>query len=316
MARLDWRNNSIKLLALLLAFVLWVYVSNEQNPVREKILTVTLEHTGLSSPFLITGGLPESVKVRVQGNRNQLANLAPVDFRAVVNIPEGKTGDFSLPVQVSTPAGLRVAQVTPEEIRVSVDRILERQISVAVSLRGTPAQGFTALAPVYQPSTVTAKGPSRVVNEISQATAVVDIQNAAKDVEQNTSVNVGASSVSLSPSSVRVVVPIVSATASKTVSVLPNLTGSVANGYIIKRSYAEPETAQVLGPAEVIGAITSIRTEPVDIQGIDKNLTKEVGLVKPQGVTGVNPGRVKVQVEVTKAESPPQPSGGGDQPKP
>lgn len=314
MARLNWRNNSIKLLSLLLAFVLWVYVSNEQNPVREKVLNVNLENTGLAQNFLITGGMPESVRVRVQGNRNQLANLAPADFRAVVNIPEGKTGEMVLPVQVTSPSGLRVAQVSPEEVRITVDRLVDRQIAVAVSLRGTPAQGYTALAPVSQPATVIIRGPSRVVNEINQATVVVDIQSAAKDVEQTLPVNVGPFNVSFSPSSVRVVVPIVSAATSRAVPVLPQLTGTPAQGFTVKRSYSEPATVQLSGPAEVLGGISNISTEPVNIQGIDKDLSKDAGLVVPQGVTSVQPGRVKVNVEVEKVEAPPQqpPEGGGE----
>lgn len=309
MARLNWRNNSIKLLSALLAFVLWVYVSNEQNPVREKILNVNLEHTGLSQSFMFTGAPPESVRVRVQGNPNQLANLAPGDFRAVVNIPEGKTGDLALPVNVSAPAGLRVTQVSPEEVRVSVDRLVERQVAVAASLRGTPAQGYTALAPVFQPGTVTVRGPARVVNEISQATAVVDIQSVNKNVEQTLPVNVGASTsnVSLNPSTVQVVVPIVNAVSSKIVPVLPHVTGNPAAGFTVKRSFSEPASVQVFGPADVLNAISNIATEPVDIQGIDKNLSKDVGLVSPQGVTGVQPGKVNVQVEVNKVEAPSQP---------
>jgi len=306
-ARLDWRKNSIKLLSLLLAFVLWVYVSNEQNPVREKILNVNLENKGLAQNYIITGGIPESVRVRVQGNRNQLANLVPADFRAVVNIPEGKTGDIALPVQVTSPPGLRVAQVSPEEIRITVDRLVDRQVAVAVSLRGTPAPGYTALAPASQPDVVIVRGPSRVVNEINQATVAVDIQSAVKDVEQTVPVNVGQHNVSLSPSSVRVVIPIVSETVTKTVPVLPQLTGSPADGFTVKRSYAEPATVQLSGLADVLGAITNIKTEPVDIRGVDKNLSRDAGLAPPQGVTGVQPNRVIVRVEIEKEEAPPRP---------
>jgi len=294
------------LLSLLLAFALWIYVSNEQNPVREKVLNISLEETGLAQNLVIIGGMPESVKVRVQGNRNQLTNLAPVDFKAVVNIPEGKTGDFTVPVQVSTPTGLRVAQVIPDEVRLSVDRLVEKQIAVAVSLRGTPAQGYTALAPVYQPDSVVARGPSRVINSISQATALVDIQAAAKDVEQTLQVSVGSSNVTLNPPAIRVVVPIVSAVATKTVPVLPQVTGSPAAGFAVKRTNAEPMTVQLSGSAEALDAISNIKTEPVDIQGVDKNITKEVGLAVPQGVS-VQPGKVKVQVEVSKGDTtPPQ----------
>lgn len=314
MARLNWRNNSLLLLSLLLAFALWLYVSNEQNPVREKVLTISLEDTGLAQNLEILGGMPESVKVRVQGNRNQLANLVPVDFKAVVNIPEGKTGDFVVPVQVSTPTGLRVAQVIPDEVRLSVDRVVEKQITVAVSLRGAPAEGFTALAPIYQPNMVVARGPSRDINSISQATALVDIQAAAKDVEQTLQVSVGGANVTLNPAVVHVTVPIVSAVATKTVPVSLQVSGSPAAGFSVKRQSAEPLTVQLSGSAEALGAITGIKTEPVDVQGADKNITKEVGLMVPQGVSA-QPGRVKVVVEIGRGDTT-TPPGDNDPTKP
>jgi YbbR domain-containing protein len=289
----------------LLAFALWLYVSNEQNPLREKILTIDLEQTGLEQDLIITGGMPESIKIKVQGNRNQLANLVPGDFGAVVNIPAGKIGDISIPVQVSTPpTGLRITQVTPDEVSLSIDRVTEKQVAVAVSLRGSPGQGFTALAPFYQPDTVTVRGPSRVIDGIKQATALIDIQGAVKDVEQTLQVSVGNSDVTLSPFSVRVVVPIVGMVPNKTVPVLIQVNGSPAAGYYVKSSVSDPVSVQLTGQPEALSTIINIKTEAVDITGIDKNLTKEVGLTVPAGVT-VQPSRVKVQVEVVKGEAPP-----------
>lgn len=303
MGRLDWQNNSLRLLALFLAFVMWIYVSNEQNPVREKLINVTLEHTGPAQNYMITGGLPESVRVRVQGNRNELANLAPADFKAVINIPEGKTGDVLLPVQVSAPANLRVAQVSPEEVTVGVDRLVERQIAVALSLKGTPAEGYSALAPTYHPETVIVRGPSLVVNGISQASASLDIQNASKDITLTVAVNVGTPDVTLSPAAVQVVVPIVKAVASKDVPVTPQTTGSLAAGYTVKSSVSDPASVQIYGPVEVISNISGIRTEPVDVQDANKNVTKDVGLLIPAGVTAVQPTRVKVMLEISKADA-------------
>lgn len=311
MDRLDWRNNSLRLLAVFLAFVMWIYVSNEQNPVREKILNVTLEHTGPAPNYLITGGLPETVTIRVQGNRAELANIIPVDFRAVVNIPEGKTGDLVLPVQVTSPTNLRVTQVNPGEVTVGIDRMVEKQIAVVVSLKGMPAEGYTALAPASSPETVTVRGLSRVVNNISQASAVVDIQGVSRDVTLSVPVSAGPSDVTLSPSAVQVVVPVVNAVTSKNVPVKPQTTGSVLAGFTVKGSAGDPASVQIYGPVEVIGSITEILTEPVNIQGASQDVVKEVGLVVPAGVTTVQPVRVKVLVDIDKlAETPP--AAGGD----
>jgi YbbR domain-containing protein len=304
LAQFNWRNNSLMLLSLLLAFALWLYVSNEQNPLREKVLTIKLEQTGLEHDFIISEGLPENVTVKVQGNRSQLANLVPADFRAVVNIPAEKTGELTLPVQVSTPTGLRVTQVIPDMVNLFIDKITEIEVPVAVSLRGEPGQGFTALAPFYQPNTVLARGPSRLIGGIKQATALIDIQGAVKDVEQTLQVGVGNADITLSPATVKVVVPIVAMVPAKTVPVLIAVIGSPAEGYYVKSTVSDPATVQLSGRPEDLSAITSIKTEPIDITGADKNLTREVGLTIPQGVS-VEPNRVKVQVEVVKGEVPP-----------
>lgn len=304
MARFNWRNNSLRLLSLLLAFVLWLYVSNDQNPLREKVLTIELEQTGLEQGYVILGGMPESVTVKVQGNRSQLANLVPADFKAVLNIPAGKTGDFAIPVQVSTSTGLRINQVTPDKVSLTIDSITEKQVAVAVSLRGAPGQGFTALAPFYQPNIVVARGPSRLIDGIKQATALIDIQGAVADVEQNLQVGVGDSGISLNPDTVKVVVPIVEMVPVKTVPVMIQVTGSPAAGYKVKSSVTDPVSVQLSGQPESLSTISSIQTELVDITGTDKNLTREVALTVPQGLS-VQPGRVKVQIEVVKEEEPP-----------
>ncbi|HPZ44135.1 MAG TPA: CdaR family protein [Bacillota bacterium] len=309
MIKLNWGNNWIRLLALLLAITMWVYVSNEQNPVREKLLNVKLEHNELEKDYILAGGLPESVRLRIQGNQNQLNNLAPGDFRAVVNIPAGKTGEMVLPVQVSAPAGLRVVQVIPEEVSVVVDRVISKQIPVAVSIRGTPEQGYTALAPQYYPNVVTVRGPSRLVNGISQATAIVDIHQAVRDVTQTVTLSTGSPDVTLNPATIQVVVPVASAEISKTVPVLPQVTGTPAPGYTLKGSFAEPATVLVHGLPEVVGAITEIKTVPVSIQGSGNSLSGEVDLVVPQGVTRLQPSRVNIRIEIEEIEGDEAPSG-------
>jgi len=312
MVRIDWQRNSIKFLSVFLAIILWIYVSNEQNPTTDKEINVSLENSGLAQNYLITGGMPESVRVRVHGNKSQLANIAPGDFRALVIIPEGETGEVTAPVQVSAPPGLRVVQVYPNEVSVTIDSLVEKVLPVAVNLRGKPQQGYTAQAPQCQPATVIARGPSKAVSELSQATAVVDVQSATQDIELTLTVSTGNLSVSLTPSMVRVVVPITGAALPKTVSVQPQLTGTPATGFAVARVVADPVVVQISGPAEATGAVTEVKTEPVDIRGIDKTFVKEVALLPVTGIANIYPSRVKVQVEVNKIETqqPPPPANG------
>lgn len=302
MAQEKWQNNSIKLLSVLLALILWIYVSNEQNPAGEKLLDISLVQTGLTEDLVIADGMPEIVRVRVVGNKTQLANLNPGDLKAVVDLSQGVAGDITLPVQVSAPPGVRVAQVNPAEVRLSLDSLVEKVLSVTVSLRGSPAPGFTALAPVCRPETVSVYGPGKTVNTISQITAVVDITTATKDVNEAVTVSAGVAGVTVKPATVQVTVPIAGTALSKAVPVMPQLYGTPAAGFTITRSYAEPASVQISGPAEVLNTISEIKTETVDINGVSQNLVREVSLAPVAGIFYVQPGRVKVYLDVNKTK--------------
>ncbi|OPX84149.1 MAG: YbbR-like protein [Pelotomaculum sp. PtaB.Bin104] len=302
MAQENWQNNSIKLLSVLLALILWIYVSNEQNPTGEKLLDIGLVQTGLAGDLIIADGMPEIVRVRVVGNKTQLANINPGDLKAVVDLSQGEAGDITLPVQISAPPGVRVAQVIPAEVRLSLDSLVEKVLSVTVSLRGTPAPGFTALAPVCRPETVSVNGPGRVVNTISQVTAVVDINTATKDVNEAVTVSVSVAGITVKPATVQVTVPIAGTTLSKAVPVKPQFSGTPAAGFTITRSYAEPASVQISGPVEVLNTISEIKTMPVDINGVSQNLVREVSLAPVAGIFYAQPGRVKVYLDVNKTE--------------
>ncbi|OPY58054.1 MAG: YbbR-like protein [Pelotomaculum sp. PtaU1.Bin065] len=67
---------------------------------------------------------------------------------------------------------------------------------------------------------------------------------------------------------------------------------------------------QISGPAEAIGDVTEVKTEPVDIRGINNNLVKEIDLIPVPGAAAIYPGRVKVQVIIKKTEAQPEPPPG------
>jgi YbbR domain-containing protein len=144
---------------------------------------------------------------------------------------------------------------------------------------------------------------NRALEGIKQATALIDIQGAVQDVDQILQVSVGSSNVTLEPSTVRVVVPIVEMVPTKIVPVLIQVAGSPAAGYYVKNTISDPVSVQLSGQPETLITITNIKTVPLDITGVDKSFAIEVGLAVPQGVI-VQPSRVKVQVEVVKGEAP------------
>ncbi len=305
MPRLNWRNLSLQILSLLMALILWVYVTNEQNPLDERLFNVSLQGRGMPDGYLVTG-LPSTVNVRAQGSRGQLTTLSPGDFQAVVDLSAITPGENDLPVNVNSPPGIRVIQLSPSRVRVQVDRIVEKEVPVEVTIRGEPAAGYSVMAATVDPPLVHLKGPERLVNPISRVTVPIDVQGVNATVEKPASFTGLPRGVSVIPPAVRVTVPVL-AMPVKEVPVEPQVRGTPAAGYRVEEVRVEPGVIQVSAPAPVLEGVQRVNTVPVDISGVSQDVVRRVGLVAPGNGVVMRPEQVQVTVRLSPLpENPPE----------
>jgi YbbR domain-containing protein len=81
--------------------------------------------------------------------------------------------------------------------------------------------------------------------------------------------------MNISPSSVKV---ITEETITKTVKVRPVITGYPERGYYVKSIEVVPETVVLEGIRSEIRKVNTIKTEPLDITGVNETLTQELKL--------------------------------------
>jgi len=81
--------------------------------------------------------------------------------------------------------------------------------------------------------------------------------------------------MNVSPSSVKV---ITEETITKTVKVTPVITGDPERGYYVKSIEAVPQTVGLEGIRSEIRKVNTIKTEPLDITGVNETLTQELKL--------------------------------------
>ncbi|MCL6477286.1 MAG: hypothetical protein K6T65_02605 [Peptococcaceae bacterium] len=311
MARIEWRNMSLRILSVVLAFLLWIYATNEQNPVNDQILSIPLKQFGKSDQMIITG-IPSNVSIRVQGPRTQVTALSAADFEALVDLSGVTEGEQYVQVKVTSPPGIQVTQVTPPRIHIKGDKIVEQQVAVAAVFKGNPARGYTALDPVIQPDKVTAIGPRSQVSAIDQIKITVDIESAAGVVEQTVPVNSGQKDVRLVPQVVKVTVP-VTTMPSKTVMIRARTTGEPAGDYEVTGVTINPANVQVVAPSSTLAGINLVETEAIDISGADRDVKVRIGVSPPPGAIEVKPATVEVTVQLKKAKAQPP---GTDTPAP
>ena len=105
------RNLLPKLLAVLVALIVWMFVMNEQNPPVEGTFQVALSSRNLSNKIVVMEA-PETVRVKVRGLRNAIAGATGRDFHATVDLKGLKPGQYDLPVSVTLPPGYELVETT------------------------------------------------------------------------------------------------------------------------------------------------------------------------------------------------------------
>lgn len=300
-------NMGYRLMAFLLAVLLWYFVAGQRNPPVERSFTRPVEARALSSQLVLAAPLPD-VKVVARGAQNLIQSVTEEDLSVYVDLAGQEDGVSFVPVKTRAPAGIQVVRTEPEMIRVDLDFLEEKRVPVRLSLSGEPAPGFTALEPALTPSQVTVKGPGRLLNVIQEAQAAINVSGARNNLNQRVQVRVAkktGQNLEVSPGMVEVLIPVVTQGPVKTVAVFADVQGKPKADFAVKELRVEPAKVDVTGAAQLLADLTEVHTKPVDISGAEGPVSKEIELDLPAGVFSVLQKQVKVTINVSAMETVP-----------
>jgi YbbR domain-containing protein len=165
------KNFWLKVISLVLAFVLWLFVSaSRREPVRERIFTAPLSLVSIPSNLVITTTeIPGSVAVRVRGRASDLRNLAtqnmevPVDLQWIQNAGEA---EITLrPQAINVPPEVEVVSISPNKVRFRVEELRQRTVPVRPFLMGNPPAGYVIGEATADPPVVLVSGPGPAAHE-------------------------------------------------------------------------------------------------------------------------------------------------------
>ena len=176
----------IRIMSLIAACVLWVYVMNEQNPFISRTFSATVSTSNLPSSMVVNY-LPETVKVRVSGPRSQISALNDDSIQAYVDFTDAKPGKGLYAVQARSAFG-EIVEIMPERVELEVDAVKEKQVEIEPRIVGVPNSGITVGKMDINPATVTLKGAGGRVDAVSKVVVLVDISNKEKSFEDEATV--------------------------------------------------------------------------------------------------------------------------------
>ncbi|HEX9819593.1 MAG TPA: CdaR family protein, partial [Methylomirabilota bacterium] len=167
----------LKLLSVILAVALWLFVASAQRS--EIALAVPVEYVGLEGPMTLDGPQRETVDVLVRATRWAAERVSPTSVRVRIDVAGLEEGDNLvqlMPDSVQVPPGVRVTRVAPAWATVRAVRAATKRVAVVPHVQGSPAPGHVLRRVVAEPASVEIKGPRTTIEWRSAVDALpVDV---------------------------------------------------------------------------------------------------------------------------------------------
>ncbi len=300
----ETKNITPKILAVILAIVLWLYVINEQNPPIESSFTIPLEVRNAATSYVVVDA-PDSVRLKIRGPRSIVAGVLNKDLKAYIDIKGLTEGRHNIKVSAAIPSSLELVEVNPDKVQFRLDTTVSRQVPVEVRLTGAAAKGSVVGKPVAAYEQVTIEGPKNVVGTVEKVIASVDLAG------KNAEFTVGAPLVPVTqagkeiegltiyPEKTGVTVNIIAGLTKKILDVKPVTQGELPANLAIKSMSTKPDKVELreLVPGKGLDKLEAIYTEPINLADISKDTTREVKLILPEGLAGAQ-ATVSVTIQV------------------
>jgi YbbR domain-containing protein len=161
------RNWFAKVLALVLAILLWVTISSQANS--EIGIVIPLEYRNIPPQLEIIDDTANTVEVRLRGPATLIREVSPQDISATVELSGLGPGDKIVQLtsqNIRAPFGVEVVRVNPSQVRLNIDRTITRNIPVVVQVDGSPAAGFEIAQMTVTPTRVDIQGPESKIQPI------------------------------------------------------------------------------------------------------------------------------------------------------
>lgn len=222
-----------------------------------------------------------TVDIDVAGSSMITSKLTREDFAVAVSLSPtstkltgNTTQKMTAPVRVtknSATADYEVVGTSPEEIVLEYDRYKEISLNIESNIDVAAGTGYYLGTPVLSEEKVTVSGPESSVNKISRAVVSYHVEDTLRETKELTCplrlydqddqeiTDWGSLYLSLDVDSVLVTIPV---SAKKTVPLVASYAHMPAS-FSDTRITIEPESIDLAGSAETLGAITEIRLDQV-----------------------------------------------------
>jgi YbbR domain-containing protein len=303
------------ILSLALAIAVWISAVSAADPVQQSLYPrpVVIDRIDHDPSLVISTEIPNQVTVTLSAPRSIWDRLRADarSVRATIDLSALGPGTHTVPIEIDPqirPA--RVVNWSPRTVTITLEQLEIKELPIDLVRRGEPAIGFQADSPSLSETVVRISGPASVVNLVTAARVLIDLNQASDNINRTLDVQPLDSGeeliegVTVSPAQVTVTQPISQRGGYRNVVVKVASTGQVASGYRLTNISVFPPTVTVFAtnPSLVDRLPGFVETSPLDLTGVRDDLEVRLSLNLPNGVEVVGDQTVMVLVGVAAIE--------------
>ena len=281
-------NLPARIICLLVACGLWVYVMTDQNPIMERNVEVRLQQMNLPN-HMMAFNVPDKVVVKVRGTRTKVSDNLENKIVATLNMKTATEGQQTIPVKVSFANG-DVVQVIPSEVSVYVDTVSEKKVPVVTRIVGAISNDMTIGHSVITPAQVTLRGATHRIDKVNKVVAPIDVTDHQGDFQSESELvavsddGYDIPNMKIIPERVMVQATMVSQMLSVDIPVKLVMSGELPKGIIVTKSEVLPNKVRITAPPSMLKELKAINTKPVDVSKLEGSMVVAAELDLPEKV--------------------------------
>ena len=282
-------NSKIKIISLLSAMVLWMYVMAIVDPEETKLfenipVTITNKNELNERDLVIYPEQDLTTNIYVTGKLSNLKKVTKDDINVYGQINNPLEGNNEIYLKVSTSQRVNYDFKNPVMI-VTLEKIISEDKSIKVDITGSGKNNVDNIMLQDNIDKVSISGPRSLVNKVKRVVGTVKVNGEINDFSQSIKLEpVDAKGkvvegIELEKDSVNVNITLLT---QKTVPITLKLSDN-SESYV---NYTMSQnTVTIKGKKDIVDSINDIETQPVKLSEISPGTSKDIYLQVPSGIT-------------------------------
>ena len=304
----------VQVVCVLLSIILWVYVTNIENPLK------TIELNKVNVQLLNSDILAESgqilapnqditVSLKLEGSIQDIYKVSAADFSAVIDLQPYalKIGENTIPVTIiDSPSNITIKNLSGLTATIVVEELTEKEVPVISDIDVTVKNSYYASVAETDPETITVSGPKSLIDRVDSVEVSGSEDNVDQTIVKNYdiyAVDVNGNKitgVSFSQDTVQVTIRV---NEGKTVPINVVTEGKLPDGLRLINTEVKEKSIDISGPDRVLNNISEIDTEAIDLSKITEDTSIEVGVIIPDGAVNESSKTVTVDISLERTET-------------